>query len=369
MTGDLVVDSLRYWHEVLGVDGFRFDLASVVGNACTRGCFRFQRDGGLLARIAKELPARTDDGARGVDLVAEPWGLGAGTYQVGSFPRGWAEWNDKFRDTVRRDLNRLGVDAVTPRELTRRIAGSPDLFGDDGRGPAASINYVVSHDGMTLADLFTYDAKKNDQPWPYGPSSGGTDADLAFSHGGDPSRQRAAARTAMALTLLSAGVPMFTGGDERLRTLRGNNNPYNLDSVAAWLDWGETPERTAFTAFTSKLLAFRHAHAELRARSFWTASQVRWLEDDGSVADDAYLDGGAQHAIGWRLEGAPPLVVFYNGWSGTLLVTPPAAPAGTRWKVAFDTSESAETWGNAGDRESGFPYALGRRSVLVLVAR
>ncbi len=368
VTADLVVASLRYWHELLGVDGFRFDLASVVGNGCTRGCFRFDK-GGLLTRIAKELPSRTDDGARGVDLVAEPWGIGAGTYQVGNFPPGWAEWNDRFRDTVRRDLNRLGADAVTPRELARRIQGSPDLYGDDGRGPAASINYVVSHDGMTLADLFAYDVKQNDQPWPYGPSSGGTDSDLAFSHGGDPARQRGAARTALALVALSAGVPMFTGGDERLRTVRGNNNPYNLDSVGAWLDWTPTPERDAFTAFTAKLLAFRHAHPALRPAKFSRGADVTWLRDDGVTADDAYLDAADRHALGWTLDGATPLTVFYNGWSGTVLVTPPAPPAGKAWKAVFDTSEAAESWGNAGERDASFPYALGRRSVLVLVAK
>src|SRR5204863_3449617 len=118
LAGDLVVASLRYWHDTLGADGFRFDLASVVGNACTRGCYRYEKNG-LLQRIATDLPARPDAGGKGADLVAEPWGIAAGSYQVGAFPKGWSEWNDRFRDGVRRDLNRLGVDVVTPRELGR----------------------------------------------------------------------------------------------------------------------------------------------------------------------------------------------------------------------------------------------------------
>ncbi|MEM9075089.1 MAG: alpha-amylase family glycosyl hydrolase, partial [Myxococcota bacterium] len=178
VTADLVMASLRYWHEVIGVDGYRFDLASVMANGCSSGCYRY--DSSFPTRIA-EL-ARPAEGGEGIDLIAEAWGTVGGTYQVGNFPRGWAEWNDQYRDAVRRDLNRLGVHDAPLRGLMRRISGSPDLYEDDGRPPAASVNFVVAHDGLTLHDLFRYDGKNNGQRWPYGPSNGGTDNDLAWSH-------------------------------------------------------------------------------------------------------------------------------------------------------------------------------------------
>jgi isoamylase len=376
VTGDLVLASLRYWHESLGVDGFRFDLASIVGNGCTRGCYRFD-PAGLLTRIAEELPARSEAGGAGADLVAEPWGLAPGSYQLGSYPRGWSEWNDRYRDTVRRDLNRYGVEDVTPRELARRIGGSPDLFA--GRAPSASVNFVVAHDGMTLADLFSYDQKQNSQPWPYGPSDGGTSNDLAHAHGGDPIRQRSVARTAFALLALSAGVPMLTGGDERLRTQRGNNNAYNLDSVGNWLDWSPDPVRDAFAGFAARALAFRHAHPALRPRAFWPEAAVTWLRDDGSPADATYLDAADRHFLAWRLDGArlgdpaKAIYVAYNGWTEAVTATLPAPPAGTSYRLVADTSAVAAAWGNwtapGSSREiASGTYAVAARSLVVAVA-
>ncbi len=359
VVADLVLDSLRYWHEDLGVDGYRFDLASVVANGCTRGCYRYDR--ALPERIAKELPARGADG-KGVDLIAEPWGLVAGSYQVGGFPKGWSEWNDRYRDTVRRGLNRLGVADVSPREIAQRVRGSADLYEKNERGPAASVNFVVAHDGMTLADLFTYDAKNNGQPWPFGPSNGGTDNDLAWSHGGDPARQRSAARTAFALLALSAGVPMMLGGDERLRTQRGNNNAYNLDSPGIWLDWKPEPHADAFATFVKRALAFRHAHASLRPDAFW--NDVVWLETDGKPADGAYLDAPNQTFLAWRLEGK--MLVAFNRGAQPVTMT---LPSGT-WSSVADTSIEAEAWGNW--RTSAVPVnattiTVGRRTIVVLV--
>lgn len=370
VAADLVLDSLRYWREILGIDGFRFDLATIVGNRCARGCYAFDRDG-LVKRIAEELPARPDEGGDGADLVAEPWGLAPGSYQVGGFPKGWSEWNDKFRDTIRRDLNRLDVDAVTPRELARRLSGSPDLFADDGRPPSSSINFVVAHDGMTLADLFSYDRKQNAQAWPFGPSNGGTDDDLAFSHGGDPRRQRSAARTAFALAAVSAGVPMITGGDERLRTLRGNNNPYNLDSPGSWLDWTPDPSRDAFHLFASRALAFRAAHPALRPAKYWSATDARFLRDDAATADGAYLDNAGLHYLGMLVDD---VFVAYSGLASALTVTLPAPPPGKSWWLAGDTSEDAEAWGNwlapgKERRMDAKTYGLGRRTLAVFVAR
>lgn len=384
LAADLVLASLLYWHRELGFDGYRFDLASVVANGCTRSCYQF--DPSLPERIAAEL-GRDADGGPGVDLVAEAWGAAAGTYQVGSFPAGWAEWNDRFRDAIRRDLNRLGVEALTLRELVTRLSASPDLYEPDGRPPAASVSFVVAHDGMTLHDLFRYDAKDNDQPWPYGPSGGGTDQDLAWSHAGDPVRQAVVTRTAMALLLVASGVPMMTGGDEAGRTLQANNNPYNLDSEANWLRWPGHPEHDeALVGFTTRMLAFRAAHAALRPGRHWHVlddadgdglTEARWYRDDGQLADDAYLDDPSRHFVAWQLDGDElgdddaTLWFGYNGWSSPVLATLPAPPPGLAWHRVIDTSPQGDAFGWVQDDGPVVEGSLSvdRRSLVGLVAR
>lgn len=358
LTQTMVLSSLRYWHQVLGVDGFRFDLATVLGNRCARGCFEYERDG-YLRRIAQEVPARPAEGGAGVDLIAEPWALGFGTYQVGNFPAGWAEWNDQFRETIRRDLNRLGVEAVRPRELMLRLSGSPDIYEGGGRPPAASVNFVVAHDGSTLHDLFSYASRNNGQAWPCGPSDGGAGDERQWDHHGDPALQRRGARTALALELLAAGVPMILGGDEMLRTQLGNNNAYNLDSSCSWFDWSRLEAQAAFYHFSRELFAFRNRHPALRPERFWRWSdadgdgrnQVIWTQEDGQRADDGYLDNPNNHLLGFLLDGDelgddPAIYVVYNGWSGGLNVRLPAPPEGTRWHLVADTGVEAEAYGN-----------------------
>jgi glycogen operon protein len=350
-----VIDSLRYWHQDLGVDGFRFDLAPVLANACTRSCFDYDPDDpdGILMR-ATEL---------GVDLIAEPWGIGAGTYQVGHFPPGWSEWNDRYRDLVRQDVNLVGVVDVTLGWLADRIAGSPDLFG--ARGPTASINYVVSHDGFTLADLVGCDGKSNNQAWPYGPSGGGSDNNYSWDYDGNTVRQRQAARTALALVMLSAGVPMMTGGDEMLRSQRCNNNPYNLDSTATWLDWGALTERAAFVTFTQRLLAFRRAHPALRPDDWWSDDDVTWIGTDGLVLPDEFFDDPGAHFLGWRVGD---IYVAYNGAPQALTVT---LPPGTAWRRAADTAAAMEPDANfrapGAEDAAGPHYTMAARSLAIFV--
>lgn len=389
---NLIVDSLDYWTRTLGVDGFRFDLASILGNTCQHGCFRYDKldSGTALNRIVAELPARPLAGGSGVDWIAEPWGIGEGTYQVGHFPAGWAEWNDKFRDSLRRSQNKLGVEPVTVDELARRFAGSSDLFQDDGRTPAHSINFMVAHDGFTLADLYRCDTKHNTQPWPYGPSDGGSDNNISWDQGNIAADQRKAARNGLAFLLLSAGTPMLTGGDERLHGIRCNNNPYNLDSPANGLSWSATPEQTTFAAFAQRLLAFRQAHSALRPGGFYSAAdhnanameQLRWFKPDGHVPDAAYWGNPDNHAIAWRIDGtelndsASALYIAYNGWSANVELTLPWPGANKRWFRVTDTSNWAE-----GAHQVAAPgaealiggesahYSLGPRAVLVLLAR
>lgn len=389
---NLIVDSLAYWRDALGVDGFRFDLASVLGNTCQHGCFNFDKmdAGNALNRIVNELPPRAEAGGSGIDLIAEPWAIGGNSYQVGGFPSGWAEWNGKFRDALRKKQNQLGVETVLTAELATRFAGSSDLYQDDGRKPWHSVNFMVAHDGFTLRDLYAYNSKQNTQPWPYGPSDGGEDSNHSWDQAGIGADQRKAARTGLAFMLLSAGVPMITGGDEALRTQFGNNNAYNLDSAANWLDWSWDSYETNHQTFSQRLIAFRKAHPALRPSNFYSAvdtngnvmEQLRWFKPDGGVADTAYFTNASNHAIAWRIDGsefgdsASAIYVAYNGWSGSVNFSLPWPGAGKSWYRVTDTA----TW-NDGANAVVLPgsesyiggewttYGMEARSLLVLIAK
>jgi isoamylase len=354
---NLIVDSLAYFKNTLGVDGFRFDLAPVLGNTCQHGCFNYDKlnSGTALNRIVTEMPARPAAGGAGVDWIAEPW-TAVGDYQVGNFPAGWAEWNDKFRDSFRKDQNKLGTDAVTLGELATRFAGSSDLYGDDGRKPWHSVNFMVAHDGFTLRDLYGCNSKNNLQAWPYGPSDGGSDNNNSWDQSGVAADQRRAARNGMAFLALSAGTPMMTGGDEALRSIQCNNNPYNLDSTANWLGWTLNTDQTNFKTFVTRLLAFRNAHPALRPANFYSAvdnnsnvmEQVRWFKPDGNVPDSTYWNDANNHAIAWRIDGtefsdsASAIYTAYNGWSGSVTFTLPWPGSGKNWYRVTDTCNWAE---------------------------
>ena len=389
MAVDLIIDSLRYWKDSLGVDGYRFDLASVLGNSCNRGCFDFDRfdPDNALNRAVDELPARPDGGGEGADLIAEPWAIGEGTYRVGDFPEGWAEWNGIFRDSFRRDQNQLGSASVTPGELATRFAGSSDLYGDDGRAPTSTVNFIVAHDGFTLRDLYAYNAKNNDQPWPFGPSDGGENNNISWDQGGDPVRQRQAARNGLALVMLSAGVPMLTAGDEMYRTQYGNNNAYNVDTDKNWLDWSNASTSANFLAFARRLMKFRGDHPALRRTDFYTGQvgpsglkDITWLTDTGGEASGAYMGDPNMHFLAFRIDGAPAgdpaasIYVAYNGWSGPVDATLPAPRAGKSWYRVGDTASWMESRGNftdpgQEDHLGGATYTLAGRSLLLLIER
>jgi glycogen operon protein len=359
----LMLDSLRYFRDDLGVDGFRFDLAPVLGNVCGPGCFTF--DNGVHADIAAALPDTA--------LIAEPWGVVAGSYQVGHFPAGWSEWNDKFRDAIRGDQNKA---PATPGWLADRVHGSTELFRDDGRTPSASINYLVSHDGFTLHDLYACNGSNNGQPWPYGPSDGGTTNNLSWDHGGDAAAQRQAARTGMALAMLSVGVPMLVGGDELLHGVRCNNNYYNLDSPATWLDW--SAQGSPFWIFTQRLLHFRAAHPALHPDKWIEPAQVSWRDAAAQVVGGTYMDDATKPVLAWRLDGPSlgddTLYIVYNHSAQPVRVTLPPQPTGMAWYRAGDTSAFMEAQNNfhaPGDeyRMNGTLYDLGARAVVIFVAR
>ncbi|WP_345656680.1 glycogen debranching protein [Streptomyces siamensis] len=394
VTADLITDSLAYWKDSLGVDGFRFDLAPVLGNTCQHGCFQYGRTdpGTALNRITHLMPARPAGGGTGTDWIAEPWALGGGTYQVGNFPVGWSEWNDKFRDTLRRSQNTLGVENVTPGELATRFSGSSDLYQDDGRAPSNSIDFMVAHDGFTLADLYRCNTKNDNQPWPYGPSDGGSDHNLSWDQGGVAADQRKAARNGFAFLMLSAGTPMITGGDEYLRSLKCNNNPYNLDSSANWLTTAWTGDQSTFRTYAQRLSAFRKAHPALRPTAFYTASdtngngngmgQLQWFTPAGTTPDSTYWSDPNNHALAWRIDGTEfsdptaALYVGYNGWSGDVDFALPSPGAGKNWYRVTDTSSWAEGPDQVARPGSeslvggaGTVYTLHARATLLLIAK
>ncbi|WP_371499262.1 glycogen debranching protein GlgX [Kitasatospora sp. NBC_00374] len=261
----LITDSLRYWVTEMGVDGFRFDLAS----ALTRGSDGVEMHHPFLGAVSQDpLLSR-------VKLIAEPWDVGAGGYQVGGFPPLWAEWNDKYRDTVR-DFWRGARPDV--RELGYRLSGSSDLYQRGGRRPYASVNYVTAHDGFTLRDLVSYNQKHNEangednrdgtednRSWNCGAEGDSTDpAVLAL--------RRRQLRNLLTTLLLSTGVPMLTAGDELGRTQHGNNNAYCQDDETSWLDWSllEQPEWRSLADLTGRLIALRRRHPVLRQRAFFS---------------------------------------------------------------------------------------------------
>ncbi len=362
----LILDSLAYWKDTVGVDGFRFDLAPVLGNVCGAGCFTFDASS-LPATIASRF-ARPVDGGDGADLIAEPWAVVANSYEVGQFPTGWSEWNDHVRDTIRQDQNEAGTTPITPSQLATRIAGSSDLYA--ARGPQAGVTYLVSHDGFTLHDLYACAAPSNAQAWPYGPSSGGSTTNYSSDHGGDAVQQRQATRTGMALELVSAGVPMITGGDELAHGVACNNNPYNLDSIATWLDY--TAQADILWTFAQRMLAFRAAHPALRPAS-WIAPT--WLDNTGAPASTAYMSGASNPILAWTVGGASdPIYVAYNRGTADVTVTIPTAPGGLTWYRVADTGAWDEPAANIAAPGGEYmmhqaTYSIAARSLALFIAR
>jgi glycogen operon protein len=305
-TLQLIMDSLRYWVTEMHVDGFRFDLAATLAR-------QFQEVDKLSAffDIVQQDPVISQ-----VKLIAEPWDLGSGGYQVGGFPANWSEWNGRFRDTTR-DFWRS--QPATLPEFASRIMGSSDLYQTNGRKPVASINFITAHDGFTLNDLVSYNDKHNEanqegnrdgessnRSWNCG-AEGPTDiADITELR----ARQQ---RNFLSTLLLSQGVPMVCGGDEIGRTQRGNNNAYCQDNEISWTKWTITPAQQEIFDFTSKLIHLRRSHPVLHRRRFFTGReagdmsstipQVEWFDHTGAIMDRADWDNS--HALS--------VMVFLNG--------------------------------------------------------
>jgi isoamylase len=298
----LIMDSLRYWISEMHVDGFRFDLAA----ALARELHDVDRLSAFFDIIQQ------DPIINRVKLIAEPWDLGEGGYQVGNFPPLWSEWNGKYRDEVR-DYWR-GADE-TLGDLAFRFTGSSDLYGSSGRRPSASINFVTAHDGFTLADLVSYERKHNDANLE--DNRDGTDDNRSWNSGAEGptadakvlDRRGRRARGMLATLLLSQGVPMLLGGDEIGRTQSGNNNAYCQDNSISWHDW-QSVDRDRL-AFTRRLTALRRRHPVFHRREFFEGSVVR----GNGKHDIAWLtpSGATMTAEDWQVGYAHSLMVFLNG--------------------------------------------------------
>jgi glycogen operon protein len=353
-TLQLIMDSLRYWVLEMHVDGFRFDLASALA--------RELHDVDRLSAFFDVI--HQDPVISQVKLIAEPWDLGAGGYQVGNFPVGWAEWNSRYRDAVRRYWR---GDRGQVAELAYRLTGSSDLYQDDGRRPYASVNFVTCHDGFTLADLVAYNVKHNEANGQG--NRDGADDNLSWNCGvegptTDPlvlalrARQM---RNFLATLFVSQGVPMLLGGDEIGRTQRGNNNAYCQDNEISWFDWSLDDRARRLLAFTRRLIALRRQHPELRRRKFFqgrpicdqAVKDITWIRPDGVEMSEAEWRDAALPAFGFRLcgramddvneRGEPimddTLLVLLNAGTAPVGFVLPGAPGPVSWEVLVDTAE------------------------------
>ncbi len=376
----MIMDSLRYWVTEMHVDGFRFDLAATLA----RELHEVDRLGAFFDIL------RQDPVLSRVKLIAEPWDLGEGGYQVGKFPVGWAEWNDKYRDAMRGywkgDGGHIG-------ELALRLTGSSDLYGRSGRRPYASVNFVTAHDGFTLHDLVSYndkhnqangednrDGSNNNVSWNCGAEGGTEDPAILKLR----ERQK---RNLLATLLLSQGVPMIVAGDEIGRTQGGNNNAYCQDNPVSWLDWRLDAPRLVLSEFTRRLIALRRAHPVFRRRDFFQGRSLRgsgvkdiiWFKPDGTEMNDEEWNNEFARCLGLYLSGrglaetdarGRPVVddtflVLFNAHHDTIDFRLPALEGPREWLCRIDTDFDD---GDPSGRRcaAGAAYSLQGRSLVLL---
>jgi isoamylase len=387
----LVTDSLRYWAQEMHVDGFRFDLAP----ALARGSDAFEETGTFLAVIGQ------DPVLSRVKLIAEPWDVGPGGYQLGRFPAPWAEWNDRFRDTVREswladNAEGAGKQGSGMRDLAYRATGSSDVFDGARRGPLSSVNFVTAHDGFTLHDLVTYERKRNEpngednhdgsghnRGWNCGIEGPSADASVWRL-------RRRMLRNLLTTLLTATGVPMLTAGDEAGRTQLGNNNAYCLDDETTWVDWAslgqlrgqsrESSWRLDLLAWTRALLTLRRTHPGLGGKAFFDGRQrhegagkdLAWFASDGLEMTDTEWFDHDRRVIGCYVahpepDGESLLILTNTGPDGALFVLPDG-----RWARAYggllDTTDERPQAADV-DETAGSTVYLERHSMKVFAAR
>ena len=352
----LIMDSLRYWIEEMHVDGFRFDLAATLA--------RELHDVDRLSAFFDII--HQDPVISQVKLIAEPWDVGDGGYQVGNFPAGWAEWNGRFRDTVRRYWK---SDEGQLSDFGYRLTGSSDLYDRDGRRPSASINFVTAHDGFTLHDLVSYNDKHNDANGEDGRD--GSNDNYSWNMGAegptdDPEiieRRERQKRNFLATLLFSQGVPMILGGDEIGRTQNGNNNAYCQDNETTWVNWNLDDRKIALLAFTQKLIQIRCDHPNLHRRKFYQGRPIRgteekdivWLRPDGQEMTDEEWGLGWVRCLGLMLNGDTlgdvdaagesikddTFLIMLNCHHEPIQFYMPKPPTSEKWDLVVDTNDPA----------------------------
>ncbi|MGE3840310.1 MAG: glycogen debranching protein GlgX [Vicinamibacterales bacterium] len=375
----LIMDSLRYWVLEMHVDGFRFDLASTLA----RELWEVDRLSAFFDIVHQD-PVLSQ-----VKLIAEPWDLGDGGYQVGNFPVLWTEWNGRYRDTVRRFW---AGDGQALADLATRVAGSSDLYERTGRRPYASINFVTCHDGFTLRDLVTYNQKHNDGNGDE--NRDGENHNLSWNCGvegdtDDPGILRLRdrqVRNFLATLLLSQGVPMIAAGDEIGRTQRGNNNAYCQDNEVSWQSWDLTPEQQDLQQFVQGLLSLRRAHPALRRRRFLRGLKVEgadvkdvvWLAPDGHELSEHQWHDTHARCLGMRLEGHAiaetddrgrsvvddSLLLLLNATDRGVRFTLSALVPSPRWTCVVDTGLPTRV-GKV--FRGGVPYVMQPRSLALFL--
>ncbi|WP_169078909.1 glycogen debranching protein GlgX [Microcella alkalica] len=375
----LIMDSLRYWVTEMHVDGFRFDLAATLA----REFYDVDRLSAFFDLVQQ------DPVVSQVKLIAEPWDIGPGGYQVGNFPPQWTEWNGKFRDTVR-DFWR--GEEGTLGEFAARITGSADLYEADGRRPVASINFVTAHDGFTMRDLVSYNEKHNEANGEG--NNDGESHNRSYNLGvegptDDPiilALRARQVRNFLATLLLSQGVPMIAHGDELGRTQQGNNNVYAQDSELSWVDWARADQ--SLIEFVGSLARLRREHPTFRRTRYFDGRPVRrgegepvrdieWLRPDGSAMDEADWESGFGRTVGIYLNGQgirgrdargeritdKHFLVYFSAHTEPIELTLPPAEYGARWERLVDTSGLGDT---AAVLEAGATMQLEAMSLVVL---
>jgi len=375
----LIMDSLRYWVLEMHVDGFRFDLAS----ALARELHEVNRLSAFFDIIHQD-PVLSQ-----VKLIAEPWDLGEGGYQVGNFPVGWTEWNGKYRDAIRAYWKGEGG---LIGEIAYRLTGSSDLYEASSRRPHASINFITAHDGFTLRDLVSYNSKHNEANGE--DNRDGSDHNISWNCGveglsDDPAVNALRARQQrnfLATLIFSQGVPMLTAGDEFGRSQNGNNNPYCQDNELSWLDWDGPAFDHPLLTFTRRLIQLRQKHPVFRRRRFFQGRQIRgseikdvmWLKPNGHEMSEEEWSHGFARCLGMLLAGAAlpdvdarnrPLrdenfLLLFNAHHEPIPFMLPQLDNGHRWRALLDTTEAAN--GHA-DFPSGTAYNLQGRSLALLM--
>ncbi len=362
---DLILDALRNWVVEMHVDGFRFDLASVLGRD-QEG--HIVSDPPLLGRIAE------DPVLRKIKMIAEAWDA-AGAFQVGRFyKRPWAEWNSHYRDEVRRFWR--GDPGMTPR-LADRLCGSADVYAGSGRGPESSINYVTCHDGFTLNDLVSYEHKHNEANGEF--NHDGMNVNYSANYGvegetDDPDIEVVRLRQIKNLILtlfVSRGVPMLLGGDEFRRTQHGNNNAYCQDNETSWHDWRLLERHAGVHRFTRGMIAFRQANPVLSRTAYYRTDEVRWFDPDGREPD---WSRPGERRLACRIDGDDShLYLAFNAGTDAAAFTLPASPNGTRWHLKADTFQPAPQDlledGSELPLEQQEAYRVESRSSVILLAR